>query len=299
MTKEETNNQPSVPDEGQTDEGLVVTEDYDKLSDEELEARVKGTPASVEPAPVTETPGPAKPVLTEELPDDLKGKSAEELAKAYINVRKLHAKQDAELGELRTFKQKADELNNIMKESHIDATARQFVNKTMQEMTQDQKDNFFELLSKDPAAAIMPMVEESIKPIVRMTASQANNAEIERLKNLHNDNDRVPFDLTEVNEVLKQHNDANGVNDLFSRYGSKAYEAAYKEVRANKLESVLEKEKQEAIEKAKREAEEAALAKSRTYTEPQGVTNIESGAIDFENIPLEKFDEIVGKPEDY
>ena len=37
MTKEETNNQPSVPDEGQTDAGLVETEDYDKLSDEEYD----------------------------------------------------------------------------------------------------------------------------------------------------------------------------------------------------------------------------------------------------------------------
>jgi len=303
MTEEKTNNQPSVPDEGQTDTGLVETEDYDKLSDEELEARVKGEPAPVKPEPVTEpkepTETPTKPVPADELPDDLKGKSAEELAKAYLNVRKLHAKQDAELGELRTFKQKSDELNNIMKESHIDATARQFVNKTMREMTQEQKDDFFELLSKDPGAAIMPFVEESIKPIVRITASQANNAEIERLKNLHGDNDRVPFDLTEVNEVLKQHNDENGVNDLFSRYGSKAYDATYKEVRANKLESVLEKEKQEAIEKAKREAEEAAHAKSRTYVEPQGIANIESGAIDYDTIPLDKFDEIIGKPKDY
>ena len=98
MTEEKTNNQPSVPDEGETDKGLVETEDYEKLSNEELEARVKGKPAPVTPAEPAKGGEEPPPAPEEQLPDDLKGKSAEELAKAYVNIRKLHAKQDEELG---------------------------------------------------------------------------------------------------------------------------------------------------------------------------------------------------------
>ena len=108
MIEEETNNQPSTP-QGQVDEGLVDTEDYDKLSDEELEAKVKGTPAPVKPEPVTEPKEPAEPPKTvpaEELPDDLKGKTPEELAKAYLNIRKLHAKQDEELAPYASLRKK-------------------------------------------------------------------------------------------------------------------------------------------------------------------------------------------------
>jgi len=99
MSEDKTNNPESTPSKGQVEEKAGGSEDISKLSldeltDEQLEKLVK-KPADVKPAPVTE-PEPKEgdkepepePESTEELPENLKGKSAEELAKDYINLRK-------------------------------------------------------------------------------------------------------------------------------------------------------------------------------------------------------------------
>jgi hypothetical protein len=300
MTKEDTNNQTSVPDEGQTDEGLVEAEDYDSLTDEELEAKVKGeTPEPVKPAPVKETePITAPADKPDELPDDLKGKSAEELAKAYLNVRKLHAKQDAELGELRKFKEEAENLDKQMKEYQIDTTSRKIVETEIKGMTDEEKQKFYDDFSDDPVKALMPYITKAIKPLAVTTARQQNEAEIQRLVTETKEK-RVPYDRKAVDKILASYTKENGRNELFERYGTGAFQEAYNIYYRQNIDAAIEKEHQEFIEKAKKEAEEAALAKSRTYVEPQGVVNTESGAIDFDNVSLDKFDEIVGKPKDY
>jgi len=297
MTEEKTNTQISVP-QGETDTGLVKTEDYEKLSDEALEALVKGKPAPVTPAePVKEGEPPAEPI--EELPDDLKGKSAEVLAKAYLNIRKLHSKQDEELGNLRKYKEEADKLDTDMKKYQIDATSRNIVENEIKSMTDAEKQKFYDDFSEDPAKALMPYISKAIKPIAVVQARQANETEISRLIEANKDK-RVPYNRKAVDTILAGFTNADGRNKLFDLYGTKAFEEAYKIYRDQNLDAAIEKEKKEYVEKANKEAEELANKKSKTYTEPQGaVSASRSGSTDYKTMPMEQLEKLVGKPKDY
>jgi len=296
MTEEKTNNQTSAPDKGQAVEGLVKTEDYEKLSDEDLEALVKGKPAPVTPVePPTETPTETP---TDELPDDLKGKSAEELAKAYLNIRKLHSKQDEELGNLRKYKEEADKLDTEMKQYQIDATSRNIVENEIKSMTDVEKQKFYDDFSEDPAKALMPYISKAIKPIAVVQARQANETEINRLIEANKDK-RVPYDRKAVDKILAGFTNADGRNKLFDNHGTKAFEEAYKIYRDQNLDAAIEREKKEYIEKANKEAEELANKKSKTYTEPQGaVSASRSGSTDYNTMPMKQLEKLVGKPKD-
>lgn len=299
MTEEKTNNQPSVPDKGETDKGLVETEDYEKLSNEELEKLVKTgkKTAPVIPAETATKEGEPAPEPTEELPDDLKGKSAEELAKAYLNIRKLHAKQDEELGNLRKFKAESEDLDKQMKQYQIDATSRNIVENEIKGMTDVEKQKFYDDFSDDPAKALMPYISKAIKPIAVVQARQANETEINRLTALHKD-DRVPYDRKAIDKIIASQTRADGRNELFDRYGSKAFEEGYKIYRDKNLDTAIEKENKAFKEKAIKEAEELAAKKSKTYTEPQGASASKSGLSDYSNIPLKDLERIIGKPKD-
>ena len=293
MTEEETNNQTSAPDKGQAVEGLVKTEDYEKLSDENLEALVKGKPAPVEPPTETPTETP-----TDELPDDLKGKSAEELSKAYLNIRKLHAKQDEELGNLRKYKEEADKLDTDMKQYQIDATSRNIVENEIKSMTDAEKQKFYDDFSEDPVKAIMPYISKAIRPIAVKQARRDNEAEISRLIELNKDK-QVPYDRKVIDKILAGFTTADGRNKMFDLHGTKAYEEGYKIYRDQNLDAAIEREKKEFIEKATKEAEELANKKSKTYTEPQGaVSASRSGSTDYDTMPMEQLERLVGKPKD-
>ena len=295
MDEEKTNNQPLDP-EGQSSEGLVEAEDYDKLSNEELDRLVKGTPAPVEPA-VKEDKPPTATEPVEELPDDLKGKPADALAKAYLNIRKLHAKQDAELGELRKFKDEAVTLDNQMKQYQIDATSRHIMKSEVKKMTDEEKQKFYDTFSEDPVEALMPYIEKMTKPLAVVQARQANENEISRLKEKYRDS-RVPYDQKAVDKIIASHTGADGRNKLFDVYNTKAFEEAYKIHRDANLDAAIEREKKEFQEKALKEAEEQAKKKLSTYTEPQGAASVPSGSTDYETMPIEELERLIGKPKD-
>ena len=297
MTEEKTNNQPSAPDEGQADKGLVKTEDYEKLSNEELEKLVKTGVKPITPVePVKE--GEPPPAPEEQLPDDLKGKSAEELAKAYVNIRKLHAKQDKELGVLRKFKEESEDLDTQMKQYQIDATSRHIVETEIKGMTDEEKQKFYDVFSEDPVKALMPYISKAIKPIAVVQARQANETEIQRLTEKYK-NSRVPYDRKAIDKILANHTSADGRNELFDRYGTKAFEEGYKILRDQNLDAAIEKEHKDFVEKANKEAEELAKKKLQTYTEPQGVISASrSGSTDYEHMPIEELEKLVGKPKD-
>jgi len=300
MTEENTNNQTPAPNEGQVGSGLVGTEDYDKLSDEALEALVKGEkPAPVEPTePVKEgEEPPTEPAPADELPDDLKGKSAEELAKAYLNIRKLHSKQDEELGNLRKYKEEADKLDTDMKQYQIDATSRNIVENEIKAMTDAEKQKFYDDFSDDPAKALMPYISKALKPIAVVQARQANETEINRLIEANKDK-RVPYDRKAVDKILAGFTNKNGRNKLFDVHGTKAFEEAYKIYRDQNLDAAIEKEKKEFQEKALKEAEEQARKKSKTYTEPTGVRSAPSGSTDYDTMPMADLERLVGVPKD-
>ena len=289
MTEEKTNNQPLDP-EGQSSEGLVEAEDYDKLSTEDLKKLAKGEKLTpVTPAPATE---PA-----EELPDYVKGKSAEELAKDYVNLRKKLDEQGKEVGELRKYKEEAVNLDNQMKQYQIDATSRHIVKNEVKKMTDTEKQQFYDAFSEDPAEALMPYIEKMIKPIAVIQARQANDNEISRLIEANKDG-LVPFDRKAVDKIIAGFTGTDGRNKLFDNYGTKAFEEAYKIYRDKNLPEALQKKEQAIIEKAEKEAEERAKKKSRTYTEPQGATSAPSGSPDYETMPMADLERLVGVPKD-
>ena len=303
MTEEKTNNQPSVPDKGEADKGLVDAEEYDKLSDSELEALVKGKPAPVKPVEPTEDvkegeePPPAEPTPEEELPDYVKGKSADEIAKDYVNLRKKFDEQGKEVGELRTHKEDADKLDKDMKQYQIDATSRNIVENEIKAMSDEEKQKFYDVFSEDPAKALMPYISKAIKPIAVVQARQANETEINRLIEANKDK-RVPYDRKAVDKIIAGFTNTDGRNKLFDVHGTKAFEEAYKIYRDQNLDAAIEKEKKEFQEKALKEAEEQAKKKLSTYTEPTGVRSAPSGSTDYETMPMADLEKLVGKPKD-
>ena len=290
MTEEKTNNQPLDSDKEQSNEGLVEAEDYDKLSTEDLKKLAKGEKLTpVTPAPATE---PA-----EELPDYVKGKTAEEIAKDYVNLRKKLDEQGKEVGELRKFKDEAVTLDNQMKQYQIDATSRHIMKSEVKKMTDEEKQRFYDVFSEDPVEALMPYIEKMTKPLAVVQARQANENEINSLKEKYRDS-RVPYDEKAVNKIIANHTGADGRNKLFDIHGTKAFEEAYKIHRDANLDAAIERENKEFQEKALKEAEEQAKKKLSTYTEPQGAASVPSGSTDYDTMPMEELERLIGKPKD-
>ena len=310
MTDEKTNNPESTPDKGQVDEKAGgVTEDYSGLSDEELNKLAKA-PASDEPEPVTEPEpkpdevtkepeGEPEPAPTDELPKNLKGKSADELAKDYINLRKKLDEQGEEIGDLRKYKKENAVLDEELKQYGIKSTAQNLVKKEMSKMTDEQKNLFYEKFSENPAEALMPLISEAIKPITVKQARSENEAEINRLIDKTKEG-YVPYDRKKINKIIAGFTKENGSNELFDKHGQGAFEAAYDIYYKQNIGSALEASQKEFQEKALKEAEEAASKKVNTFTEPQGVSSASVGGkpTNYEAMSDKELAKAAGKPED-
>jgi len=312
------NNPESTPVKGQVDDKAgEVSEDiselsqYDKLTDKELDEMVKGKPASV-PEPVIKKgdkePGPepepvAEPELVTEptgkLPDDLKGKSAEDISKAYVNLRKLQSTQTDELGELRKYKKENAQIDEEIKQYGINTTAQHLVEKNIAKLTDEQKTQFYDKFSENPAEALMPLIREAIKPITVKQARSDNEAEIKRLEDKAKEG-FVPYDRTKINKIIAGFTKENGRNELFDKHGQGAFEAAYDIYYKQNIGSALEASQKEFQEKALKEAEKAASGKVNTFTEPQGPSSASTGgkSTDYEAMSDAELDKLVGKPED-
>lgn len=307
MSKEEVNNPESTPIEGQVDEKAGGSEDYSKLSTEELERMAKGEPAPVsevkdEPVKTeekTKEPAPVKEP-TEELPEELKGKSPEELAKAYINLRKLQSTQTDELGNLRKYKKETEEVDEQLKQYGVNSTAQTLVEKEIFDMNDDEKNKFYEKFSESPAEALMPLIQRAIKPLTVRQARSDNEAEVKRLEEKTKDG-YVPYDRKKINKIIAGFTKENGRNELFDKHGKGAFEAAYDIYYKENIGQALEKSQKEFKEKALKEAEEAAKSKPNTFTEPQGPSSASKGGkpTDYETMPMEQLEKLVGKPKDY
>ncbi len=308
MTDEKVNNQEPVPDEGQTGEKAgEVTEDYSGLSDEKLEELVKGKPASV-PEPVNEPetktdeganePEPA-PEPTVKLPENLKGKSAEELAKDYVNLRKKLDEQGVEIGELRKYKKENAALDEELKQYGVNTTAQHLVEKEVLKMNEEEKNKFYEVFSENPAEALIPLINKAIKPITLKQARTDNEAEIARLEDKAKDS-LVPYDRKKINKIIAGFTRENGRNDLFDKHGKGAFEAAYDIYYKQNVGKALEAREKDIREKALREAEEAANKRTNTFTEPQGISSASTGGkpANYEDMTDAQLDQLVGKPKD-
>lgn len=313
MSEEKTNNPNSTP-EGQVEKKAGGSEkDYSELSYEELTKKVKGEPilAEIEPEPVNEPepegepepeePSKEEPVIIpeDELPDELKGKTAEELSKAYINLRKMQSKQTDELGQLRKYKKENESLDTEMKQYGINSTAKNLVEKEITKMTDEEKNSFYEIFSEDPSKALMPLISKAIQPLTVRQAKSDNETEIKRLIEVNKDG-YVPYDRKKINKIIAGYTNQNGRNSLFDKYGLGAFEAAYDIYYKQNIGEALEKSQKAFKEKAIKEAEEAAKAQKNTFTEPQGKSSASQAGnpTNFDEMSYEELSRKVGKPKD-
>lgn len=324
MAEEKTNN-PAVSPEGQETVETGTEIDYSKLSRAELKkmaiAESEGKVVEPEKPEATtevekekaekekvgkekvgkkevgkEEKGTEK--TDDELLGDMKGKSIEEITKAYIGMRKLQSTQTDELGDLRKYKKTNEELNEQIKDYGINATAQKLVEKEVKEMTQAESDEFYEVFSKNPAKALMPLIKSALQPIYKKQGKTDNEAVIKDLIEAKKDT-YVPYDRTKVNKILAGFTDAKGKNELFDRLGSKAFEEAYNIYYKENIEDAINNDQKGFKEKAVKEAEELARKKKKIFTEKQGVSFASAGTdTDYENMDKAELDKLVGKPKD-
>ena len=252
----------------------------DTMTAEELRKEILSTQAS-EPEEAesesVETP--------EEVPDDLKDKSQAELVKILVNLRKLKGRQDQELGELRKFKKQQEELQAQMEEQNLSASAQKMVDAQVKGMTPEERTVFYDKFAEDPEAALLPLIQKAMHPILIQQAKQNNEAVVKRLKESTKDS-LVPYDEEGVNKIIASYQKGNR-NELFDKYGSDAFQVAYDIYFKQNIETAVEKRLAEEREKLETNA--------NPYVEPQGVsTGKTAKPTDYEKMSFEELRKLVG-----
>jgi hypothetical protein len=252
----------------------------DTMTAEELRKEILSTQAS-EPEEAesesVETP--------EEVPDDLKDKSQAELVKILVNLRKLKGRQDQELGELRKFKKQQEELQAQMEEQNLSASAQKMVDAQVKGMTPEERTAFYDKFAEDPEAALLPLIQKAMHPILIQQAKQNNEAVIKKLKETTKDS-LVPYDEEGVNKIIASYQKGNR-NELFDKYGSDAFQVAYDIYFKQNIETAVEKRLAEEREKLETNA--------NPYVEPQGVsTGKTAKPTDYEKMSFEELRKLVG-----
>lgn len=221
----------------------------------------------------------------EEVPDDLKDKSQAELVKILVNLRKLKGRQDQELGELRKFKKQQEELQAQMEEQNLSASAQKMVDAQVKGMTPEERTAFYDKFAEDPEAALLPLIQKAMHPILIQQAKQNNEAVIKKLKETTKDS-LVPYDEEGVNKIIASYQKGNR-NELFDKYGSDAFQVAYDIYFKQNIETAVEKRLAEEREKLETNA--------NPYVEPQGVsTGKTAKPTDYEKMSFEELRKLVG-----
>lgn len=222
-----------------------------------------------------------------EIPDDLKDKSQAELVKILVNLRKLKGRQDQELGELRKFKKQQEELQAQMEEQNLSASAQKMVDAQVKGMTPEERIAFYDKFAEDPEAALLPLIQKAMHPILIQQAKQNNEAVVKRLKESTKDS-LVPYDEEGVNKIIASYQKGNR-NELFDKYGSEAFQVAYDIYFKQNIHSAVEKHLAEEKERIAKEV------KANPYVEPQGVsTGKTAKPTDYEKMSFEELRKLVG-----
>ena len=233
-------------------------------------------------------PQEEQPQKTEriETPEDLQGKSQDELVKMVVNLRKLKGQQDQELGELRKFKKQQEELQKQMEEQNLSASAQRMINAEARGMTPEERTAFYDKFAEDPESALLPIIQKAMHPILIQQAKQNNETVVKRLKESTKDS-LVPYDEEGVNKIIASYN-KNGRNELFDKYGSDAFQVAYDIYFKQNINAAVER-------KLAEEREKMSGTPQVPYTEPQGVTTSKSArTIDYEKLSFEELRKMVG-----
>ena len=268
MPEERTDNLETAPQGTTEPQAGEETTDYSALSFEDLEKAAEKGELQEAPKQEAQQEAQQEPESKQEsaLPDDLKGKSAEELAQMYANLRKMQGEQSNELGELRKYRKEQDELQEQLKNSQTSATAQRLIQREIKGMTSEERSKFYDRFAEDPEGALSPLISKTLEPFLHIVAKQNNESEIRRLKESTKDS-LVPYDEAAINRIIAAHN-RDGRNELFDQYGSGAFEKAYQEYYRTQAETAFTRKLQEMTDRVKAEEEPQA----KTYTESPGVS---------------------------
>lgn len=290
--------QEEVAADGNKDDSQIADEGNLKDELEEIERKLKESPKpepkqpeepEEEPEEETQEETQETEQVKSEIPEDLLKKSPEELAKMYTNLQKKLGEHSDELGELRKFREEQDKLKKEVENYQLSASNQHLVNNIIDKMTPEQTNEFLEKLASNPKQALIPVINEVIKPYALTQAKYNNMMAVQELKDSTKE-DLIPYEKVEkeVNELLSKR-DKNGRNELWDRYGSGAFEKAYNEVKQRKLPEVLKQREQEIISKAQKKAEEEYKKKMKAYTEPQAPASRNVGKqVDYKSMEAEK-----------
>lgn len=288
MDELKANNQSETP-EGTIEEQAGEGKTPETMTSDELREEILKTQSAVEPEEeksVEEAP---------EIPEDLRDKSREELAKQLANLRKLKGQQDNELGELRKFKKAQEEIQQQMEEQNVSSSAQKLVQSEIKGMTAEEKQVFYDRFADDPEGALYPLIQKFMHPVLLQQAKQNNEATVNKLKESTKES-LVPYDEVEINKIIASFN-KNGRNELFDQYGSGAFQAAYDIYFKQNIAAAVERKIQEATESTKKKVEEES-GKKNPYVEPQGISAAsKSGKLtekDLEEMSFEQIQKLVG-----
>ena len=180
------------------------------------------------------------------LPDKLKGKSLEEIAKMYINAEKLGSAHTTELGELRKQKAELATAKELAKKYEIEMSANK-VSPSIKKWSPEEVATFIQELGKDPQKAFAELITPYIKPLATSTAQTRNERMEEKLTNDNKDK-IVPYDRAEVSQILKAQ------PELWKEYGTKAIQVAFNIYKENVFDDRMEAKETEFNEKLKEQA---------------------------------------------
>ena len=282
MPNELVNNQIGVPEDGQTPEANQEQGIGKEPSFEELRKTVM---SMTEDSSINLTTGEGildEPEMfddtvvdedvveetVEDLPDDLRGKSAAEIAKMYQNLRTLQSRQGKEIGELRKYKEDKEKEAQERDKYSVDTTSEEFLSEYVDSMGKEETDEFLNEFTQNPKKAILPVIREALNPVLRRMAKQNNEEVINRLKAETKDS-IIPYEKyeREIHQVLDQ-KDGNGRRVLFDRFGSRAFEEAYNIVYRKHFPN--ERERIERELKEAREKADTSASRKRAFVHPQG-----------------------------
>jgi len=299
MSDKEINNLKTTP-KGQVDKKADEIKDGSELSREELKKKVIEESKKLEQTEPKEEPKDEVVEEPTETPTETPTEETEETwEQKYDNLRKLQSSQTDELGELRKKVKETEELREKTKEYQINST-KDHILRQVEEMKPEEREKFYEKFSESPDKALMPLISKVLSPFMNIQAGYSNEMARTKLKKDTKDS-IIPYEKyeNEINEILNICN-KNGINELFYRFGSGAFEEAYNMVYKKHIKEETKKEKEEIMKKAKKEAEEDFNKKKNTFTEPQGPSNASKRGkpIDPESMTYEEISKKVGKPND-
>lgn len=274
MADEVVNNSTTIPSEEHTnfEEGEVETgtDDLDNLEPEQIEEilrKQKDAPKDEVKDEVKDEEEAAKKAEAEEaqrlvdvlgeeketktetetetknLPDKLKGKTAEEIAEMYVNAEKLNSTQTAELGELRKQKTELAAAKELAKKYELEMSAAK-VAPQFKKWTPTEVADFIQKLGEDPQTAFASLINPYIKPLGTSVA-QTRNERMEDVLVKENADKIVPYNHEAVDTILK----ANP--ELWKEHGTKAIKVAFNMYKEEAFPTLMEAREKEFMESLK------------------------------------------------